>query len=139
RAMSLALNRDEMNQVLCFGLCEPVAGAPVHWTVSFAEEQWFQRDLEYNPDEANAILDGLGLERGADGFRLRPDGQPLVINLQYAIQFGSVARHELAKEYWEDVGIRVELREVSTEAYRAMASANDHDIAITTSGTETEA
>jgi peptide/nickel transport system substrate-binding protein len=139
RAMSLALNRDEMNQALCFGLCEATAGVPVHRTVSFAKPEWFTRDIEYNPDEANAILDGLGLERGADGFRLRPDGQPLIINLQYAIQFGPAARHELAKEYWEDVGIRVELREVSTEAYRATTSANEHDIAITTSGTETEA
>jgi peptide/nickel transport system substrate-binding protein len=139
RAMSLALNRDEMNQALCFGLCTPVSGAPVHWTVSFAEEEWYKRDIEYNPDEANALLDGMGLTKGADGFRLRPDGQPLIINLQYAIQFGPATRQELVKEYWEAVGVRVELREVSTEAYRATAANNEHDVAITTSGTETEA
>ena len=139
RAMSLALNRDEMNQALCFGLCEPTQGAPVHRTVSFAKPEWFTKDIEYDPDTANALLDELGLEKGTDGFRLRPDGEPLVINLFYAIQFGDPARHELAKEYWEAVGVRVELKEMSTEAYRAMAANNDHDIQVTNSGLELEA
>lgn len=139
RAMSLALNRDEINQALCFGLCEPTQGVPVHRTVSFAKPEWFTKDIEYDPDTANALLDELGLEKGPDGFRTRPDGEPLLINLIYAIQWGDPALHELAKEYWEAVGVRVELKEVSTEAYRAMAANNDHDIQVTNSGTETEA
>jgi len=139
RAMSLALNRDEMNQALCFGLCEPTQGAPVHRTVSFAKPEWFTKDIEYDPDTANALLDEIGLEKGADGFRLRSDGKPLIIHLIYAIQFGDPARHELAKEYWEAVGVKVELKEQSTEAYRAMAANNDHDIQVTNSGLELEA
>lgn len=139
RAMSLALNRDEINKSLFFGLAKPVQGVPVHWTVTFAKPEWFTKDIEYNPDEANKILDGLGLVRGADGFRTRPDGKPLVIQIVYALQFGDPHKHELAKEYWEKVGVKVELKEVSTDAYRTMASNNDHDIAITDSGTTTEA
>jgi peptide/nickel transport system substrate-binding protein len=139
RAMSLALNREEINQALCFELCQPTQGAPVHPTVSFANPDWYTKDIEYDPDTANALLDEIGLEKGSDGFRLRPDGQPLQINLIYAIQWGDPALHELAKEYWEAVGVRVELREMSTEAYRAMAANNDHDIQVTTSGTVTEA
>ncbi len=107
RAMSLALNRDEINQALCFGLCKPTQGAPVHPTVSFAEPEWYTKDIEYDPETANALLDELGLEPGSDGFRTRPDGSPLQINLLYAIQWGDPALHELAKEYWEAVGVRV--------------------------------
>jgi peptide/nickel transport system substrate-binding protein len=139
RAMSLALNRDEINQALCFGLCQPTQGAPVHRTVSFAKPEWYTRDIEYDPDAANALLDEIGLTKGADGFRLRPDGKPLIIHLIYAIQWGDPALHELAKEYWEAIGVRVELKEVSTEAYRAMAASNDHDIQVTNSGLELEA
>lgn len=139
RAMSLALNREDMSKALTFGLGAPVQGVPVHWTVSFAKPEWFTKDIEYNPDEANKILDELGLVKGADGFRTQPNGDPLLIQIVYAQQFGNPARHELAKEYWEDVGVRVDLKEVSTEAYRTLASANDHDIAITDSGTTTEA
>jgi peptide/nickel transport system substrate-binding protein len=137
--MSLALNRDEINKALCFSLCQPTQGVPVHRTVSFAKPEWFTKDIEYDPDTANALLDELGLKKGADGFRLRPDGKPLVIHLIYAIQWGDPALHELAKEYWEAVGVKVELKEISTEAYRAMAANNDHDIQVTNSGTEVEA
>ena len=139
RAMSLALNRDEINQAICFGLCEPTQGTPVHRSVSFAKPEWFTKDIEYDPETANAILDEIGLEKGADGFRLRPDGQPLVINMLYALQFGDPAQHELVKEYWEAVGVKVELKEMSTEAYRAIAANNDHDIQVTNSGLELEA
>jgi peptide/nickel transport system substrate-binding protein len=139
RAMSLALNRDEINKALCFDLCQPTQGVPVHRTVSFAKPEWFTKDIEYDPDTANTLLDEIGLKKGADGFRLRPDGKPLVIHLIYAIQWGDPALHELAKEYWEAVGVKVELKEISTEAYRAMAANNDHDIQVTNSGTEVEA
>jgi peptide/nickel transport system substrate-binding protein len=139
RAMSLALNRDEINKALCFSLCQPTQGVPVHRTVSFAKPEWFTKDIEYDPDTANALLDEMGLTKGADGFRTRPDGKPLVIHLIYAIQWGDPALHELAKEYWEAVGVKVELKEISTEAYRAMAANNDHDIQVTNSGTEVEA
>jgi peptide/nickel transport system substrate-binding protein len=139
RAMSLALNRDEINKALCFNLCKPTQGVPVHSTVSFAKPEWFTKDIQYDPDTANSLLDEIGLKKGADGFRLRPDGKPLIIHLIYAIQWGDPALHELAKEYWEAVGVKVELKEVSTEAYRAMAANNDHDIQVTNSGTEVEA
>jgi peptide/nickel transport system substrate-binding protein len=139
RAMSLALNRDEINQTICFDLCAPTQGVPVHRTVSFAKPEWYTKDIEYDPTTAASLLDEMGLKKGADGFRLRPDGKPLVINLTYAIQFGNAALHELAKEYWEAVGVKVELKEVSTEQQRALASNNDLDIQVTNSGTETEA
>ncbi len=37
------------------------------------EKMW----TEYDPKTANDLLDKLGLTKGADGMRKRPDGQPL--------------------------------------------------------------
>jgi len=139
-AMSLALNREEINQTLNFGLSQPIQALPVHPTVSFADPAWYTHKIEYDPEASMALLDSIGLDqKDADGFRLLSNGSQLVIQLIYAPQFGDVALHELAKEYWEAVGVKVELREVSTEAYRTMASNNDHDIAVADSGTSTEA
>jgi peptide/nickel transport system substrate-binding protein len=138
-AMSLALNRAEINQTLNFGLSEPVQGIPVHWTASFAKPEWYAHLIEFDPARANQILDEIGLTRGSDGFRLRPDGRPLVVQILFPLQAGDTALHELAKEYWDAVGVRIELREVSTEAYRTIASGNDHDVAVFDSGTTTEA
>jgi peptide/nickel transport system substrate-binding protein len=137
-AMSLALNREEINQTLNFGLSKPTQALPVHPAVSFAKPEWFTYKTEYDPEQANAILDDIGLTKGADGFRMRPDGKPLVVQIIYPVQAGDVALHELAKEYWDAVGVRIELKEVSTEAYRTMASNNDHDIAVYDSGTTIE-
>lgn len=138
-AMSLALNRDEINKTLDFGLSQPVQALPVHPTVSFAKPEWYTYKIEYDPAQANSILDELGLKKGADGFRLRSDGKPLVIQLIYSVQWGDVALHALAKEYWEAVGVKVETKELSSEAYRTAVSNNDHDVWTTTSGTSTEA
>jgi peptide/nickel transport system substrate-binding protein len=139
QAMSLAMDREEINQVLCFGLCEPRQGIPVHPSASFAEPEWYTYMTEYDPDAANALLDEIGLDqRDADGWRLRPDGERLTIFNVYLLQTGNVALHELTKDYWEAVGVKVEIKEVSSEAYRTMASSNEHDIASFTSGTTIE-
>jgi peptide/nickel transport system substrate-binding protein len=135
QAMSLAMDREEINQTLCFGLCEPRQGIPVHPTASFAEPEWFTYMTEFDPEQANALLDEIGLdERDSDGWRLRPDGERLIIFNVYLLQTGNPALHELTKDYWEDVGVKVELKEVSSEAYRTMVSSNEHDVATFTSG-----
>ena len=49
QAMSLALNRDEINQTINFGLSEPIQALPVHPSVSFAKPEWFTTLIEYVP------------------------------------------------------------------------------------------
>jgi peptide/nickel transport system substrate-binding protein len=140
RAMSLALDRDEINKVLCYDLCNPQQGVPVHPTVSFAKPEWYKVDMEYDPDTANDLLDEMGLTaRDANGFRLRPDGEPLVIFNVYTQQAGDPTLHELTKEFWEDVGVKVELKEVTTVNYRTLTSTNEHDMGSFYSGGTSEA
>ncbi|RIK34337.1 MAG: hypothetical protein DCC55_33265, partial [Chloroflexi bacterium] len=108
RALSVAINREEINELVYNGLsvprqAAPIPGSPV-WKEEY-EEAWAQ----YDPDLANELLDGLGLDqRGADGFRLRPDGEPLVLRLDVDSMPGSAAddQNELVKQYWEVVGVR---------------------------------
>ncbi len=80
QAMSLAINRDEINEVLFFG--QAVSRA---WGVSSASafyEDWMGGHYaDYDPDQANALLDEMGLSMGDDGVRMRPDGEPLAIVL----------------------------------------------------------
>ena len=52
-----------------------------------------------------------------------------VLRLTYASQGGPRCRcHELVRDYWGAVGVRVDLREVSSDEYRATGHANDADI-----------
>ncbi|MGB7877016.1 MAG: ABC transporter substrate-binding protein [Anaerolineales bacterium] len=139
-AMSIALDRSEINKVYCFGECEEIStGVPIHPSASFAKEEWYTYATEYDPDKANEMLDALGLDqKDSEGWRLRPDGKRLVIFMNYTIQGISSNIMNLVKSYWEAVGVKAELKEIATEAYRAMVSNNDQDIAAFTSGTTLE-
>lgn len=124
-ALSLGLNRDEMNQMFFFGM-----GTPRQTTVipqsRYYEEEFAKAYIEYNPQEANRLLDEMGLKRGPDGYRLRPDGKRLEILLEYTPTDspfkGPIA--ELASRQWERLGIKVEVKEISGELQNTRAPSN---------------
>ena len=122
QAMSLAVNRDEINDVLFFG--QAVAR---QWGVSSASpfyEDWMgSHYADYDPDQANALLDEMGLAMGDDGVRMRPDGQPLAIVLWDAIN--RIPMSELVAEYWEAVGVDVEINPSTREAFKQALLANE--------------
>ena len=139
-AMSIALDRHEINKVVCFGECQEISnGVPIAPSASFAKPEWYTYGTEYDPAKANQMLDALGLDKkDSDGFRLRSDGKRLVILAQYTIQSVGSATMNLVKSYWEAVGVKIELKEIATEQYRAMVANNDHDVSSFTSGSTLE-
>jgi peptide/nickel transport system substrate-binding protein len=122
QAMSLAINRQEINDTLFFGL-----GVPRQWGVSsnspFYEDWMGEHFASYDPEQANALLDEMGLERGSDGVRVRPDGQPLHIILWDAID--NIPMDELVTEYWSAVGVDVEINTSTREAFQQALIANE--------------
>jgi peptide/nickel transport system substrate-binding protein len=122
QAMSLAVNRDEINQTIYFGL-----GVPRQWGVSskspFFEEWEADHFSAYDPAKAGAILDEMGLKKGPGGMRLRPDGQPLKIILSDAI--GSTALSELVAEYWRKVGVDTQLNTTTRENFAQALKAGE--------------
>jgi peptide/nickel transport system substrate-binding protein len=131
QAMSLAMNREEIRELVYLGQGVPQQELPLDpTTVDYIPEEALRQFTEFDPDAANTLLDDMGLtDRDADGFRLRFDGEPLIVLLQYAPQGGPVQTHELVKGYWEAVGVRVELKEVTSDFYRTEVTQNRHDIA----------
>jgi len=122
QAMSVAINRNEINDVLFFG-----QAVPRQWGVSSASafyEDWMgSYYAEYDPDQAHALLDEMGLAMGDDGIRLRPDGEPLSIVLWDAIN--RIPMSELVAEYWEAVGVNVEINPSTREAFKQALLANE--------------
>ncbi|HOL54775.1 MAG TPA: ABC transporter substrate-binding protein [bacterium] len=120
KAMSLAINRNEVNQMLYFGL-----GVPRQTTVipqsPYYEESFAKAYIEYNPQEANKLLDEMGLKKGSDGYRIRPDGKRLEILLEYTPEAirGKIA--EMLIHYWDAIGVKVAAKEISNELQRSRA------------------
>lgn len=115
QAMSLAVNRQEINDTAFFGL-----GVPRQWGVSsrspFYEDWMADHFAAYDPAAANALLDEMGLTMGPNGIRLRPDGQELRIVLFDAINRVQVS--ELVAEYWSDVGVATQVNTITREAFQ---------------------
>jgi peptide/nickel transport system substrate-binding protein len=110
RALSLAINRDEVSQLLYNGLAEPRQQAPVKGSPVYKPE-YETAFAAYDVEEANRLLDGLGLTKGADGFRTRPDGSALTLRLDVDTAPGTIQNdlYELTKRYWEAVGVRTNI------------------------------
>ncbi len=130
QAMSLALNRDEINELVFLGQGTPAQSTPAEAaTVAFVGEDDLNAFIDYDPEGAMALLDEMGLvDQNGDGLRDLSSGDPLVIRLNYSNQGSPVRLHELTAGYWNDVGVRVDLREVTSDEYRAQANNNNADV-----------
>lgn len=130
QAMSLAINRDEIVELIYLGQAEPMQATPVDPnTVSFVTEAHKTAFIDYDPDQAKALLDDMGLvDADGDGFRDRLDGSNLTLDLQFSNQSTPAALHELVKDYWEAVGISVRVKEVTSDEYRERANTNQADL-----------
>lgn len=116
KALSLAINRDEVNEVLYFGMGTPRQFTVIPQSMYFLPE-FEQAYAEYDPDAANALLDEMGLEWDDNHeYRLRPDGQQLGWTIEmYQIETPKRETTELVVEYWRAIGCNVQFKEISGE------------------------
>ena len=127
--VSHALNRERMNELLYHGLSEPWQVAPYEHD-PFYHERLAKTAVEYDPQEANRLLDEAGLDkRDANGFRLRPDGESLVIRL-LATQERLDRVAELIIDDLKAVGLTITYRRVDWAARSQLHSANKLDAVL---------
>jgi len=108
RALSLAINRHEINQVVYFGLAlegnnTVLPYSPLH--SPRLQTAWATFDLA----RANALLDEIGLTaRNGRGLRLLPDGRPLEIIVETAGESSEQTDVlELVHDGWLAAGIKL--------------------------------
>ena len=129
-AISLAINREDANSLVFKGLATPThtglpEGPPFHG------ENLFKSNLEFDPDQANALLDEIGTisERDSDGFRLRPDGARLrLVNTINVLWPETVDLAELYKNYWKELGIEVVSKPIQQGMATATLESGQYDI-----------
>ena len=136
-ALSHAINREEVNQLIYLGMSEPNQVSPLPTSPCYLEEQ-AKNALELDLEKANALLDEMGLtERSADGYRLRPDGQVLSIVYEYAPVFGSWRDlGEMLVGFWKEIGIQLTLKEEDRSLFYQRKEANQHDMGVWTGSAE---
>ena len=65
---------------------------------------------QYDPELANKLLDHFGYRKGPDGYRMRPDGKPLVIRQATGTSAIDREYSELWKRSMDAIGIRMEFQ-----------------------------
>jgi len=127
-ALSLAINREEINEIVYFGIGEPAQALPHRMDPYYQEGKY----LEYDPKRANELLNEIGLtERDKEGYRLRPDGKPLslVAELLVGEAGETIDMWELVKSYWKEIGVKVDLKVQAPPLWVSRATGNEQQIA----------
>jgi peptide/nickel transport system substrate-binding protein len=118
RALSLAIDRSLVNQVLYFGLAIESNNTMLPQSPLF-REAYRDRWARYDRKEASRLLDQIGLKRGRDGMRRLPDGRPLEIIVETAGESTEQTDVlELIRETWREVGIKLFSKPSQREAFR---------------------
>ncbi|HEX2906558.1 MAG TPA: ABC transporter substrate-binding protein [Phototrophicaceae bacterium] len=130
-ALSIAINRQELNDLVYNGLLKPRQASPVSGSPQYMpefESKW----IEYDPDRANQLLDGLGFtERDADGYRMK-DGKTLGFTITYTEALGSMNPDEVGvvSSYWEAIGIKVSQEVLERSLLEERDQAGDIEVGV---------
>ncbi|NLD71717.1 MAG: ABC transporter substrate-binding protein, partial [Chloroflexi bacterium] len=127
-ACSYMFNREEYLEFIYEGFgtpkqYTPPEGSPLYY------EKLANAYLEYDPDKANELLDGLGYsERDSDGYRVYPDGSGDRVSINYlAINTHPIQTTEMLADYFRDIGIQLSYRVVDRSLSIEAHDANEVD------------
>jgi len=119
RALSLGINRHELNQVIYFGLALEAQNTVLPNSPLF-RDAYQKAWTKFDPKAANKLLDQLGLVGRDDrGIRLLPDGRPLEIIVESTGESTEEADVlELITDSWQRIGIKLHTKPSQREVMR---------------------
>ncbi len=108
RALSLAIDREELNQVVYIGLAKPSNNTIMPRSELFKPE-YATKWADYDPKLANKLLDEIGLtKKDSQGFRLLPNGRPATIVVEHASEeTEDNDTLALIADNWKKIGIKM--------------------------------
>jgi len=131
RALSMAINRHEINQAMYYGL-----GIEGNNTVlpdsPLFEPRYRDEWARYDVDAAKRLLDQIGLtDFDDDEFRLFPDGRRLEIIVETAGEDTEQSDVlELVRDAWAEIGIKVYTKPSQREVFRNRIYAGESQMSI---------
>ena len=119
RALSMGIDRDEINQVIYFGLVNPSANTVLPQSPLY-EDRFAQAWTSFDLEAANTLLDEMGLtQRNDANLRLLPDGRPMEIVIHSAGESTEQTDlMELIHDTWLKLGIKIFTKPSQREIFR---------------------
>ncbi len=141
RAISLGIDRDQLNEALWLGIGTPGSCAPAEEVSINPGKEYRKKWAVLDLKQANALLDKIGLtKKDGQGYRLRTDGKGRV-----RIELMSVGGQfipytqmgEMIKQQWQKIGIDADVKETERSlAFIKTANAEHHIMFWTVGGSE---
>jgi peptide/nickel transport system substrate-binding protein len=132
RALSLGIDRGEINDVIYLGLATDGANSVLPRSPLFDpsfQDAWAAFDV----DEANRLLDEIGLTQRKDGIRLLPDGRPLQIIVETTGQSPEEPDVlELIGDSWRKIGVKLFTRPSERDTLRNRVFSGDTIMSVWT-------
>jgi peptide/nickel transport system substrate-binding protein len=119
RALSLAIDREELNQVVYIGLAKPSNNTIMPRSELFKPD-YATKWAQYDPKLANKLLDEIGLtKKDSQGTRLLPDGRPATIVVEHASEETEDSDAlALIADNWKKIGIRMLTKPQTRDNFR---------------------
>ncbi len=115
RALSYAINRDEIIEAALLGLGEKCTGPFLRNTPFYNDEA---EGYEYDPEKARSLLASAGWEDTSNDGVLTKNGRQLKIGI--ATNQGNIVREQVAtivQAQWKDIGVESDIKIVSWAAF----------------------
>ena len=118
KALSIAADRNEMNQVVASGIGTPQQWIPHPITPYYPGREYADLDAGYDLDGAKAIMEKLGYsDANGDGYLDRKDGSgPL--SLHYVVSSTYFPHIDVLQNHWGRLGIKVDIEEGNSSSVR---------------------
>ncbi len=123
-AISIAVNRTELSNLLFDGFLEPGQSAPQLGNFGY-DEEWINKWTEYDPETAKSLLAECGLVMGSDGFYDFADGSDFLLTFYGYLDSGAVNQYPILEQYYNAVGIKTAWKEYEMATFDIEIDNND--------------
>ncbi len=132
RALSLGIDRDQINETFWLGTGTPGSVVPVDSNKYNPGPQYRKLWATLDVKKANEMLDKVGLaKKDGEGYRLRSDGKGrlrieiMTLGGQF-LQFTQIA--EMIREQWKKIGVDLTVQEVERSLALKRTAANEQQL-----------
>ena len=131
-ALSLGIDRDQLNEAFWLGVGTSGSVAPAPDTLYSPGPEWNKKWATLDLKQANELLDKLGYtKKDGDGYRLRQDGkgrlrlEMVTVGGQF-VPFTQVA--EMIKQQWKKIGVDLDVKELERNLAFTRDANNENQI-----------
>ena len=129
QALSIAVDRDEFSKLISDGWQSGRQASPAEGALGYSAD-WAAKWTEYDPDGATALLEGLGMVKGKDGYYDLAGGKDFTLNILSYSDSGADNTYQILNKYWDAIGIKTTYKTMDKDTLNNNIISNEYDAVL---------